>query len=1013
MADVNKLDVQIFNNKFSSVFFCLFSLLATNLNIARGLDPKAHLTQYVLNTWQVKDGLPQNSVQSICQTHDGFLWFATYEGLARCDGISFKTYDRENTSALLSNRIVSLTEDHQGRLWMGTYGGGLTMMIAGSCDAPDSFKTFTVRDGLPSMYFLINQMVCDSDGAIWFLTERGGVSRFDGRKFEQFELSKKESNLLNFSPTITIDPQGHLWVSIGGQLWYYLDSSFHRFPVRFGVERVVAVGPGFRKGIWAACIQKDGTLKLMHVLRDQVIESLNLGRLGIIVQSCLFEDQNGAIWGALTSGKLMRYYKKTIETFSTRDGLTNQFIQALFQDREGSLWIGTNGGGLDRMRDSPFITLGKPEGLKDENIWMLFADTHNRVWIGPIGASLYQCRDATSSDHPPVVEELNVPSASYFSATEDSKGNVFLGNATIANSSGVLVPNRILHNHPLLVFQFDRRNTLWAGSPGQGLYRFERGSLKRFGFSDGLVGDDVRSLMVDHKNVLWIGTQEGLSEFNGKFFKNYTVTNGLPNNWVRSTYEDRDSNIWVATDGGLARIKDGRVYSYTTASGLFSNTIHIILEDDSSRLWMSSNKGIFVVRKRDLYDYDSGRSSRISCRIYEEADGMRSSEGNGSFPRGGCRTADGRLWFATVKGVAIVDPNYLKTNDYVPPVVIEEVTADDKPVGLNNPHVINFGTKRIKFRFASLSYRISSRNKYKYRLDGFDRDWNSDSHQSVAIYSNLNPGKYLFRVIASNEDGVWNSRGASFEFIIPSPFYMSWWFRGFIIAIVFGAVAGSIRFVELRKVKRRLKQLEHEQALEHERSRISKDLHDEVGSSLTKIVILCELSKKAQSSNESLENVSTTAREIINNISQIIWAIDPKNDTLENTLSYVRKYIAETFELLDISIAIDFPVNIPSIVVSPEFRRNVFLTVKESLNNAIKYSSAHHIYTSATIESDFLCFKISDDGNGFDLEKLPRFGNGLSNIKSRIEEIGGTLVVDSSVGKGTAISFVIPIHTFV
>ncbi|MGC8596133.1 MAG: sensor histidine kinase [Candidatus Kryptoniota bacterium] len=990
-------------------------MLTAGVLLAGGLSPQARLTQYVFNSWQVKDGLPQNSIQAICQAQDGFIWFATYEGLARFDGISFKTYDRGNTPALLSNRIVSLTEDQQGHLWIGTYGGGLTMMAAGSCDLPDSFKTFTTQDGLPNMYLLINQMVCDRDGNVWFLTEHKGISRFDGKKFEQFELSSGEINHPDLYRSLTVDSKGELWVVSGGHLWHYINSKFHLIPARSGVRGVVAVGPAFHTGVWSACLQKYGDVRLVHLDSDKVLENIDVGRVGAVVQSCLFEDQYGAVWGALSSGKLMRYYSKRIETYSTEEGLTNEFIQTLFQDKEGSLWIGTNGGGVDRMRSSPFVTIGKKEGLIDENIWALFADSHKRLWIAPIGPSLYQCNDVTNSHAPIIVKKLKVPMRNYFSATEDKEGNVFLGNSVIAKPSGELIHNKIFLNSSLLILQIDHRGTLWAGSPGQSLYKYENGVWKRFGLLDGLVGDDVRSLMVDHRNILWIGTQEGLSGFNGKLFRNYTTQDGLPNNWVRSTYEDSTGNIWIATDGGLARIRDGKIYAYTTASGLFSNTIHIILEDDSSRLWMSSNKGIFVVRKNDLYEYDAGKIQRIGCRVYEEADGMRSSEGNGSFPQGGCRTEDGRLWFATVKGVAIVNPNQFNSSKYIPPVVIEEVTADGKVISQKHDHIVTFGTRSINFKFAALAYRIPGRNKYKYRLDRFDRDWNTERHQTTATYSNLNPGRYVFRVIASNEDGVWNTQGATFDFTIPSPFYMTWWFRGIIIVISFGATGGSIRFIELRRVKRRLRQLEHEQALEHERSRISKDLHDEVGSSLTKIIILCELSKKSKgkSISSNLENVSVTAREIIDNMSQIIWAIDPKNDTLENTLSYVREYIAGTFELLSRRIAINFPLNIPPVVVSPEFRRNVFLTIKESLNNAIKYSSANQICTDASIENDRLNIRISDNGVGFDLHTMSGFGNGLKNMRSRIENIGGTLVVESRIGQGTTISFSVPIRTFV
>jgi len=483
------------------------------------------------------------------------------------------------------------------------------------------------------------------------------------------------------------------------------------------------------------------------------------------------------------------------------------------------------------------------------------------LWIGASEPSLYSCRAVGWSGKFTSPSRVNSPSAYYDCATENRDGAVFLGTALIALPDGRLSTDGLLRNLNLHVTIFDRENVLWAGGQGEGLYRYEHGRQTHFSVNDGLVGNDVRSLLVDRTNNLYIGTQDGLSVFNGKSFTNYTTKDGLPNNWIRSMYMDRDGELWIATDGGLGSRKGDRFYSYGRACGILSNIIHVVLEDDSSRLWMSTNKGVIVVRKRDLDDFDAGRVGQVNYRLYNEADGMRSAEGNGTFPEGGCRLADGRLCFATVKGVVVVDPNHLPRNRVVPPVVIERVVADGKEVSLSPRPVFPYGTKKVEFRFAVLSYRNPVRNSYRYRLDGYDSVWTEERNQTKVAYLGLSPGTYTFRVTGANDDGLWNPKGGRLTFTISTPFWLTWWFRTLLLLSAVTLLTWALKYLEMRKINARIAHIEHEQALERERSRISKDLHDDVGSMLTKILFLSSPSKDFPGGG--MERISATAEEAV------------------------------------------------------------------------------------------------------------------------------------------------------
>lgn len=953
-------------------------------------EPK-RLSQYVIDHWQVKDGLPQNSVNAIVQTQDGYLWLGTYEGLVRFNGKAFTVFDRSNTPALQSNRITSLCLDTKGRLWIGSYGGGITLYDQNGFHTP-------LRDTTVGMYINIGSMTIDLHDRLWVVTERGVFCIKDSIVNNVYPIS----TFTNVFPLgIASDRKGRIWFMVNGKIFVIESMHVRPFQVRHGAT-FVSLSPSTSDGVWTIEYQKNGTTRMVKYNDDgDSIYSIPLPPSELGLQP-LYEDSRGIVWCFIPNGIAVFNHGKW-DYVKKEDNNDIEFVQVVVEDKEGNIWVGTNGNGLWRFREGRFTPIGIAEGLLGENIWSVFEDSKHRKWIGTFGGGGW-CYSIDQKGIHPITNKGGI----YFCFLEDKKRNVWLAGESIVLADGrrrTLSPSFFS-----FVLALDSSGRVWLTPSHGGIYIIAHEKIvDSLSLGNSAADASIRTMKTDHDGSMWIGTQNGLFHYlNGRLIQ-YTTANGLPNNWIRSIYQDAEGVVWIATDGGLAKKVGEKFFSYTVQNGLHSNTIHIILEDDSSKLWMSSNKGVFVVRKSDLQLFDEGKIEHIPCVVYGEEDGMRSAEGNGSYQQGGWKMHDGTLWFATIKGIVVVDPNNLKTNMVVPPVVVEKIVSDGKELSSAGNLEFHVPVKDITFHYAALSYRVHSRVQYRYKLEGYHNDWIEAGNQTRAEFTNLPPGDFIFRVIACNDDGVWNTTGASIAFTLPAPFWMTWWFRGTVALVIVIVVGGIIRFIELRKIRRRIEQLEREKALERERSRISKDMHDEVGANLTKIAILSELAlRDAEQIPRYLNKITETSREVIDSMSQIIWAINPKNDKLENLAAYLREYISETFELTSIRCAITFPDELPAHSLSAEFRRNIFLMVKEAVNNIIKYSQATEVQTTLTVANGTMVFSISDNGIGFNTDQPSQFGNGLQNMKKRIEDIGGTFTIESSPGKGTTVEFVIP-----
>jgi signal transduction histidine kinase len=576
----------------------------------------------------------------------------------------------------------------------------------------------------------------------------------------------------------------------------------------------------------------------------------------------------------------------------------------------------------------------------------------------------------------------------------------------------------------------DRAGAYWAGSD-TGVLRYRNGVVTHYTTKDGLAGDDTKVIIPDAAGGLWLGSYGGLTYYKDGKFVAWTERDGLPGATVRALKQDADGSLWIGTyDSGLGRFKDGHFTRYTKKDGLYDDGVFQILEDDSGWFWMSCNRGIYRVRKQELNDFADGKIKTITSLAYNQSDGMPSAECNGGRWPAGVKTRDGKLWFPTMGGVAMIDPASIRTNMQPPPVVIEEMRINNQPVALESwesairsPQSairVEPGQENFEIQYTALSFINSENLRFKYKLEGGDHDWVDPGVRRTAYYSHVAPGDYVFTVVASNSDGVWNTTGASLRITIVPRFWQTWWFYLLVMA---GFTGGAVLAYRLRVAKlereREAQEAFSKQLLdsqERERGRIAAELHDGLGQDLliikNRALVGLNLKPADESVREQLEEISTATSAAIEGVRDISWNLRPYQlDELG-----LSKAIESIINRASRSSEARFTHEIDDLdkLFEPESEINLYRIVQECINNILKHSKATEARVIIRREASNLSLTVSDNGQGFDLESLaaqegkqgPR-GFGMTGLTERARMLGGRLSVQSAPGQGTTVSLTI------
>ena len=939
------------------------------------------VAQYRFDVLNTSNGLPQNTVRVIVQTRDGYLWFTTFDGLVRYNGARFDVFNKGNSKGINSNRFVSLYEDVDGTLWMGTDDGGLTHYANGR------FRTYTAADGSPSnIAWGIRRT---SYGELIAATV-GGLARLEN---ERLQWTRTDDYGLKLAI------QGR-----SGDTWYRTGETLQRIRggriTSYAVPRMASpftpVYEDRHARVWMR-LRIPGEL---WMLKDEVMTRFST-RDGLpdAVLSSLCEDREGTMWFGSTAG-LIRFKDGSFTTYTTKDGLSSNSIVTLKEDREGTLWIGTEDSGVMRMTRNVLTTISEKDGLSGKIVYPILEDRSGSIWVSTRGVN--RLKDGTFAYYPLTASSLY----------EDREGKLWIGHGSglyrFQDEEFTSDRQMTTRGSPYAILQ-DSKGAFWFGFLDH-LTRYHDGEVKDFTREDGLRGF-VQPIYEDRRGRIWIGTYGGLAQYVDGRLVFLTEKDGLSSNRVRAIYEDSDGALWLGTyDGGLNRYRDGKFTSYTTNEGMFSNGVFAILEDRRGNFWMSSNQGIHRVSKQQLNDFADGKITKIRSVSYGRADGMLNIECNGGRHPSAIKTRDGRLWFPTFDGIVVVDPEAVILNDQPPQVVIETIVLDREELDVRLPVEVRPGKDNLEIQYAGLSFIKPEHVQFKYRLEGLDEDWVDAGNRRVAYFPHLPSGKYVFRVIAANSDGVWSTEGAALHISVLPPFWKTWWF-GFLVAASLAGVGLTIHYRRVEGLKKRHAEQESFttqliESQEAERKRIASELHDSLGQSLVLIKNFALLGINSPNDQgvalTRMTEISETASQAIGEVREIAYNLRPYQlDRLGLT-----KAIEAILGKVSSSSTIEFSSLIESIdgMFSKANEIHLYRIVQESVNNIIKHSEATRASVEVRCDQRTITIAIEDNGKGIarptDGDSQKR-GLGLVGISERARLLGAKHEILSAPGKGT------------
>jgi len=979
-----------------------------------------------------REGLPQKSVLTMTQTRDGYLWVGTLAGLARFDGRTFTSFDPNNTPGLPSERIAKLFEDHAGDLWIGTENAGVVRLDPAGVVHPVPYPP----GGSPPRLVAACE---DGSGAVWLHTAGSGSEGLTGR------LARWRDGRLDTWPCF--ESVGRFLVpEKGGPIWVGLDSALFplttdtppdQSPMRevlpvASVDFLLASAAG---GYWRLAGGPNGRVvkcRQAAIERDLGPYPWDQSRTRV---SAACEDREGnLIVGTLGDGVYWFSPSGKATHISRAEGLLYPSVLSLCVDREDCLWVGTYQDGLNRVRRQSFTSPPEAEGV---SVQSLCTAPDGAVWAGYYGERVDRFADGgveTMTNLFQFVTDAEIAAreegaevrVAYLRAVRsvlvDQGGRVWVGtynHGLLRRMDGRFVPApgaELLSPH-ILALHEDHQGGIWVGTEG-GLGRWDGREWRTFSSLHGLRGSSVQAIAADAHGDVWVGTEAGAHRFHDGKFTHFGREEGLPGDRVASLLVDAEGVVWAGTSGGLARYDGRRWTAFTPREGLPTSNVGYLAEDGLGFLWMGSNGGLIRVAKRALNAFAAGPAGEgadpLSFRTYDESEGLPTSECSSGSQPAACRTPDGRLWFATIRGLAVVDPSRLRANTNQLPVVIESVALAGMLMTTNGPRpaplrevVLPPGKQGLEIRFASLNLAAADRARFKYRLDpeGHAPEWSPPSESRAAYFGKLTPGRYTFQVTACNEDGVWNRTGCSLEVTVLPPFWRKPWFLGLLSACLLAAVAGSVHYVSTQKLQRELGVMRQHEALEAERARIARDLHDQLGANLTQVTLLGEMAEADKDLPAEVEaharQIAQTARETTHALDEIVWTVNPANDTLDGLVNYLCKYAQEYAALAGLRYRLEVPETLPATPITPELRHNAFLVAKEAVNNVVKHAQAHSIWLRLRLEPDRFTLEIQDDGRGLPPEAENKGRNGLRNMRRRMQDVGGTFEITPATPAGS------------
>jgi ligand-binding sensor domain-containing protein/signal transduction histidine kinase len=906
--------------------------------------------------------------------------------LVRFDGLRFFVFDRTNTPAFRDDSILALCPSRDGSLWIGTEGGRLLRFRKGK------FEVFGPDQGLTNPF--VRALYEDAVGTLWIGSDRGFFRLKDGR------IDRLDGK--NDIPVAAIrgfsgDRWGRVWVAADIGLLEVDHGEVHRFAPQMPLR---AVHQAIDDRLW--------------LLSPTGVQTVENGRLipapfGNMNPLTISEDREGGLWIGTEGQGLFRAGASGLASLQDSGWLPDNTVSAVFEDRESNLWVGT-GDGLLRLSRISVETIGRSDGLADDDVTTVSESRSGGLWLVTITGQVYQYRQGR-------VIPFHFPETAqgkqYRLVYEDSKGAVWLGTGNegiirLTNGTATSFSTRDgLRSNMIRQFLEDRRGDLWIAL-GSGLSRWDGRRFQNYYLDDGLRYGSVRVMLEDHGGDLVVGTDGGLNRIHdGKIVADALFAQ-LDGERIWALHEDRGGSLWVGTrGGGLFRIANGKIVRITKRDGLLSNAIFQLLEDGGGRLWFSGPAGVFAVPLEELERVADGHPGPLEVLPYGTADGLESMQMNGGFGLPGCLDRQGNLWFPGVKGAVRLDPNHTRIT-HPSPVLIESITADEKPLPLTGSITIPPGRGKLRIDFTAASLLSPERIAFRYKLEGFDPEWSAPSGERFAHYTNLPPGQYRFLVTATNRMAPTERSEASLTFVWLPLFYRTPWFYG-AVALAFALFAAAGLRIYANRTKARYA------VLFAERTRLAREMHDTVIQGCVGISTLLEAASSLQDiaadrTRSLLEQARIQARMTLDEARQAIW--DLRQTHLESDISGTLLNFAHQLSS-EKGVPIDVRLTGDPQPVGERTLRGILLVAREAIRNAASHAAPSHIRIGLTFQSSEALLEVVDDGHGFVPARDPEEYNGhygILGMKERVEQLGGSFVLESSPGAGTTVLARLPLN---